>query len=49
MSTFALVFTVAVIGFGNTFYILALNGIDYTKCNYPNEPLDVEECQPFTG
>ena len=32
MSIFSFVFTLAVLGFGNTFYILALNGINYNDC-----------------
>ena len=29
MTTFSFVFFIAVFGFGNTFYILALNGVDF--------------------
>ena len=29
MTTFSFVLTIAVLGFANTFYILALNGVDY--------------------
>ena len=53
MSIFSFVFTLAIIGFGNTFYILALNGIDYASCT--PEALDgatadaIAACVPFTG
>ena len=30
MFTFSVIFTIAVIAFGNSFYILAINGIDYS-------------------
>jgi len=57
MSTFSFVLFIAFLGFANTFYILALNGVDYSAC----EPADYEglstddaeklaaKCTPFTG
>lgn len=42
MTTFSLVFTLAVIGFGNAFYILAINDVKYGEC-------EEEGCVPFTG
>ena len=57
MSTFSFVLFIAVLGFANTFYLLALNGIDYKACSPPEfEGLTAEEhaaltqeCTPFTG
>src|SRR5438105_7066261 len=53
MLIFSFVYFLALIGFGNTFYILARNGIDYNKCT--TEFLEtatadeIAECTPFTG
>jgi hypothetical protein len=53
MAVFSLVFTISVIGFGNTFYILAISGIDYETCDYPipkEKEINTDDpCIPFTG
>lgn len=53
MSIFSFVFTMAVLGFGNTFYILALNGIDYSQCTEELKASMTDDelaaCTPFTG
>lgn len=57
MATFAFVITLSFIGFGNTFYILALNGITYRNCTIDkfigisDEEFVAREdsCTPFTG
>jgi hypothetical protein len=49
MSVFSLVFTCAVVGFANVFYILALNGINYENCKYPWFVPEKDECNIFTG
>ena len=51
MSTFSFVITLAFIGFGNTFYILALNSRDYTvDCSVEAlEGLSTDEIEELTG
>ena len=46
MFTFSVIFTIAVIAFGNSFYILAINGIDYSQCHLDRS---ADGCQMFTG
>ena len=52
MKTFSIIFAMAVIAFGNCFFILALMDHDYDKCNDPaifNDPVQAPLCEKFVG
>ena len=47
MLYFAIIFLIGILAFGNTFYILSLNGIDYSSCD--DKIGMTEDCSPFSG